>query len=393
MIKPFSFARTPQLIFGDGKLAALPSAIKKYGSKILLVTGANSFLSSASGENVIQQIRDNQFEWRHHAVNGEPSPATIDDAMNEFFAFRPHCVVAIGGGSALDAGKAISAMLPLNQPVKNYLEGVGSGASHPGTKLPFIAIPTTSGTGSEATKNAVICERGEYGYKRSLRHDNFVPDIAIIDPIVMLNCPRETTAASGMDAFTQLLESYVSTASNPLTDGIALEGLKLVARSLWNSYEHGDDLEARGDMALAAYMSGITLANAGLGLVHGFASPVGGFFEVAHGVVCSALMAASNQITIRKLRADTTNAGALEKYAIVGKLFSREENRSNNFYVDSLLDVIGSLRREMRIPTLSHYGVKPDSYEKIVKATDNKNNPVSLNKDEMFEVLELSEAV
>ena len=391
-MKPFLFARTPQLIFGNGKLAALPSTLKKYGSKILLVTGANSFLSSSSGQHVLQQFRDNHIEWGHYPVNEEPAPTTIDDAVDRFFVFTPQCVLAIGGGSVLDAGKAISAMLPLKQPVKNYLEGVGTGVSHPGTKVPFIAVPTTSGTGSEATKNAVICERGEHGYKRSLRHDNFVPDVAIVDPRLTLNCPKETTAASGMDAFTQLLESYVSTVSNPLTDGIALEGLRLVARSLWKSYAHGDAVDARGDMALAAYMSGISLANAGLGLVHGLASPVGGFFNVPHGVVCSALMAASNKVTLRKLRADNINSAALRKYAMVGRLFSTQENRSDNFYIDSLLDIIASLRREMQIPTLSRYGVTRDHYEKIVKAADSKNNPVSLSAEEMFEVIELSES-
>lgn len=391
-MKPFSFARTPHLIFGKGGLAALPSTLKKYGSKILLVTGANSFLSSSSGEHLLQHLRDNHIGFGHYPVNDEPAPATIDDAVSKFFAFTPQCVVAIGGGSALDAGKAISAMLPLNQPVKNYLEGVGSGVSHPGTKVPFVAVPTTAGTGSEATKNAVICERGENGYKRSLRHDNFVPDVAIIDPGLTLNCPKETTAASGMDAFTQLLESYLSVASNPLTDAMALEGLKLVAGSLWKSYAHGQDLDARGDMSLAAYMSGITLANAGLGLVHGFASPIGGFFQIPHGVVCSALMAASNKLTARKLRSHNTNPAALAKYAIVGKLFSREENRSDNFYIDSLLENIASLRREMQIPTLSRYAVTRAHYEKIVKAADSKNNPVSLTKEEMLEVLELSES-
>jgi alcohol dehydrogenase class IV len=393
MIKPFSFARTPHLIFGNGKLAALPSLVKSFGSKILLVTGANSFLSSDSGENLLQQFRDNNIDWAHYPVQGEPTPETVDAAVDRFFAFKPHCVVAIGGGSTLDAGKAISAMLPLNEGVKIYLEGVGTGIAHPGTKIPFVAIPTTSGTGSEATKNAVICERGDNGYKRSLRHDNLVPDTAIVDPLLTLNCPADTTAASGMDAFTQLLESYVSTAANPLTDALALEGLRLISKSLLRSYTHSNDIEARGDMSLAAYISGVTLANAGLGLVHGFASPVGGFFHIPHGVICSTLMAASNKVTIRKLRSEDMNAVALGKYAIAGRLFSPHLNRSDHFYVDALVDVISMLRSTLNIRTLAAYGVTSQHHQKIVPSTDSKNNPVALTQEEMFEVLALSETI
>ena len=201
----------------------------------------------------------------------------------------------------MDAGKAIAAMLPLHEPVKNYLEGVGT-RSHPGVKLPFIAVPTTAGTGSEAAKNAVLSETGEKGYKRSLRHNNFVPNVAVIDPILTLSCPPATTAASGMDAFTQLLESYLSTAGNPITDALAYEGLRQVSGNLLHAFRSGDDLNARIGMALAAFLSGLTLTNAGLGLVHGFAASIGGYFPIAHGVICSSMMPAVNRVTVRRLR-------------------------------------------------------------------------------------------
>ena len=173
----------------------------------------------------------------------EPTPGIVDEAVKKTVSFDPDVVVAIGGGSVMDAGKAISAMLPLVEPVKNYLEGVGTKPAHPGVKVPFIAIPTTAGTGSEAAKNAVLSETGENGYKRSLRHNNFVPNVAIIDPALSITCPPATTAASGMDAFTQLLESYLSTAGNAVTDALAYEGLQQVSRSLrqaysfWNRYQ------------------------------------------------------------------------------------------------------------------------------------------------------------
>jgi alcohol dehydrogenase class IV len=387
MIKNFAFATTPQLHFGRGKLSVLAAAAKGMGSEVLLVTGDHSFLSSSHAPNLLNQLHAEGLTVEQYRIDGEPSPEMIDEAVKLFSSYVPDLVVAIGGGSVLDAGKAISAMLPLNEPVKNYLEGVGVKATHPGVKVPFIAVPTTAGTGSEATKNAVISETGPKGYKRSLRHDNFVPDLAIVDPELTLTCPTSVTATSGMDAFTQLLESYLSTASNPLTDILATKGLKCISRSLLKAYREGGDIEARTDMSLAAHLSGITLANAGLGLVHGFASSVGGYFDVPHGVICSALMSPANKLTVRKLRREQNNAEALEKYAAVGRIFSGHENKSDEYYADFLLSLIDSLTSEMNIPKLSGYGVKPEDFEKIIRATDNKNNPATLNAEEMKEVL------
>jgi alcohol dehydrogenase class IV len=257
-------------------------------------------------------------------------------------------------------------------------------------KVPFIAVPTTAGTGSEATKNAVLSEIGKRGYKKSLRHNNFVPDIAIVDPVLTISCPPSITATSGMDAFTQLLESYLSTKANPITDALAFEGLKRVSFSLMNAYHDGDNLEARTNMALASYISGITLANAGLGLVHGFASAIGGYFAIPHGVICSSLILAANKVTLRKLRSEKKNEGALIKYASVGKMFSRSEGKSDEYYADLLLSVVETWAKEMDVPGLSDGGVTEKDFEKIINASDNKNNPVALTKDEMTEVLELS---
>ncbi len=258
------------------------------------------------------------------------------------------------------------------------------------SKVPFIAIPTTAGTGSEAAKNAVLSETGENGYKRSLRHNNFVPNVAIIDPALSITCPQATTAASGMDAFTQLLESYLSTAGNAVTDALAYEGLQQISRSLRQAYHSGTDINARTGMALAAYLSGITLTNAGLGLVHGFAASIGGYFPIAHGVICSSLMPAANRVTVRKLRSQRSNDNALAKYAIIGKMFAGVENKSSEYYVDFLLDTIEKWTVEMNIPRLSQGGVTSSDFTKIVNATDNKNNPVALSKEEMLEILEMA---
>ena len=368
----------------------LPSVIRPWGSTVLLVTGANALMNSPHGEALLTLLKSAGITVYHCRISREPTPGMIDEAVKTHVADRPSVVVAVGGGSVLDAGKAISAMLLLDDPVKNYLEGVGS-KSHPGDKVPFVAVPTTSGTGSEATKNAVLSEVGEAGYKKSLRHNRFVPDVAIVDPALTVSCPPATTAASGMDAFTQLLESYVSTAANPITDALAYEGLKRVSTGLVRAYRDGTDLEARTDMALASYLSGITLANAGLGLVHGFASALGGYFDIAHGVICSALMAPANEVTVRKLRSDDGQGmGTLAKYAAVGRLFSGVQGKLDSYYVDHLLSVIAAYTRELGIPSLASFGVGASDFDRIVQVSDNKNNPVELDRNEMIEVLDVA---
>ncbi|WP_276368868.1 iron-containing alcohol dehydrogenase [Chryseolinea sp. H1M3-3] len=385
----FNFSHTPQLHFGPGKISDLLSIIKPFGSKILLITGAKSFTSSPYYKSILEQLQAGNIFCAHHTIDSEPSPRIVDDAVRKYAHIELNVIIAIGGGSVLDAGKAISAMLPLNEPVKNYLEGVGT-QSHPGKKVAFIAVPTTAGTGSEATKNAVISETGEFGYKKSLRHNNFVPNVAIVDPMLTRSCTPAITASSGMDAFTQLLESYLSTTANPMTDALAYKGLRYVSDSLRACYQDGTNLDARTGMALAAYLSGITLANAGLGLVHGFAGAIGGYFPISHGVICSSLMTATNKITVRKLRREKNNDEALAKYVQIGKLFAGNENRSDGYYIDYLLDTIQVWAEEMKIPRLRQCGIDPTHFGKIVQSSDNKNNPVALNAEEMLEVLTMA---
>jgi len=387
---PFTLTSTPNLHFGPGKISILPSAAKSFGSKILLITGTRSFPASTDSLDLLEQLDARKMSVEHFTIENEPSPGVIDHAVRTFHSFAPDVVVAIGGGSVLDAGKAISAMLPLNEAVKPYLEGIGKKPVHPGVKIPFIAVPTTAGTGSEATKNAVLSEIGKRGYKKSIRHNNFVPNIAIVDPVLTVSCPPSITATSGMDAFTQLLESYLSTKANPITDALAYEGLKRVSFSLMNVYHDGDNLEARTNMSLASYISGITLANAGLGTVHGLASAIGGYFAIQHGVICSSLILAANKVTLRKLRSEKETNGAIIKYASVGKMFSRSEGKSDEYYADLLLSVVETWTKEMDVPGLSDGGVATKDFEKIINASDNKNNPVTLTKDEMIEVLELA---
>ncbi len=287
----------------------------------------------------------------------------------------------------MDAGKAISAMLTTDGSVTDYLEVVGN-REHPGTKVPFIAVPSTSGTGSEATKNAVISQVGKEGFKRSLRHDNFVPDLALVDPDLTLHCPQEITAAAGMDCFTQLTEAYLSDKASPMTDALALDGLKAVSRSLIRSYTNGDDIKARSDMSYAALMSGICLANAGLGAVHGLAGTIGALFNIPHGAVCGTLMAPANEVNVRELRKMSKQDQALGKYAILGRIFADATGKSDNYYIDFFIDYLNAVSYRLCMPKLSSFGLIHGDLETISSQSDVKNNPVRLSPAQLAGILE-----
>ena len=389
MVDPFQLINTPNIIFGPGKIKELPVQAGKYGKNVLLIHGSGSFIQSKKGEEIIASLDDNGFRLSKASVGHEPSPALIDGIVQENVQNNIDLVVAIGGGSVLDTGKAVSAMLPLNEPVKQYLEKVGS-RKPTGKKLPFIAIPTTSGTGSEATNNAVISEVGEKGFKKSLRHNNYVPDLALLDPELVLSCPPEITAASGMDAFTQLLEAYVSTKASVLTDAWAWEGLKAVHRSLERAVYQGNDLEARTDMSLAALLSGIVLANAGLGLVHGFASSIGGLIDMPHGQVCGTLMAAVHGSNIKALQVNDPKSVVLNKYVKVGVLFSGEtlQEQSDDYYLDQLIWRLNKMTDSFGLERFGRYGMTKSQAAEIAKEkTGNKNNPVSFSAEARRDIL------
>jgi alcohol dehydrogenase len=321
-------------------------------------------------------------------ISGEPTPSTIDTLVAQFQRENLDGVVAIGGGSALDAGKAISAMLPNATPITPFLEGIGS-ATPDGSKLPFIAVPTTSGTGSEATSNAVITKPGADGFKKSLRHDNYIPDLALIDPELMRSCPPDLTAACGMDTFTQLVEGYLSSCSSPLTDAIAWSGIGALKRSLLNAFRDGQDLEARTGMAYAALCSGIVLTNAGLGIIHGLAPALGSAFEIPHGIVCSTLMAAGNEMTLAKLERIKKEQShpALEKYRQLGILFGADPDNEEHLIRQHFIEELYRVTDELKLPPLSDFGVTLDDLERIADDSPNKNNPATLNPDEIRNLL------
>ncbi|NLM96879.1 MAG: iron-containing alcohol dehydrogenase [Halanaerobiaceae bacterium] len=396
MVKKFEFAGIPVIKFGPSFIKKLPEIIADYGDKVLIITG-NSFRNSSACEELVSLLGKRSIKAFTETVHGEPSPDIVDEITGRYRESSLDLVVAIGGGSVLDTGKAVSALLTKNDSVMNYLEGVGTGKLHDGEKIPFVAVPTTSGTGSEATKNAVLSRVGADGFKKSLRHDNFVPDIALIDPELTVSCPPEVTAASGLDALTQLLESYSSTKASPLTDSLAIRGIEFAAQSLLPvSTGEGDNLELRSKMAYASLVSGITLANAGLGVIHGLASPVGGFFNIPHGVVCGTLLAEAIALNIKCLKEDGTEEADyyLEKYARAGQIISNSGEELNidlshdrDYYCEILIEKLREWVEILEIPRLGEYGISTADLDRIAEKTDNKNNPVKLDKEQIKEII------
>ena len=386
MVNDFVLNRVPRILFGNGKLSALPGMIKAFGDNLLILTGRKSFLKSKQADELIDALKSKKINFSTEPVPHEPSPRMIDDLVRKYSGKAISVVVSIGGGSVLDAGKAVSAMLPLGEPVKEYLEGVGT-RKHPGAKIPFIAVPTTAGTGSETTGNSVLSETGPEGFKRSLRHENFIPDIALVDPELTLSCTSMQTAISGMDAFSQLLESFLSTRCSKLTDALALEGILHVRNSLKKAVSNGNDPEARAGMSYASLLSGITITNAGLGLVHGFASSIGGRKDIPHGVICGTLMGVVNRAIIERLLKEDTNPAALEKYIRLGKLLSGTEERSDVDYAFYVANTIESLVEELKIPSLGNYGLTEEEITAIARSTDHKNNPVVFTTEELKDML------
>ncbi|MEJ5361157.1 MAG: iron-containing alcohol dehydrogenase [Spirochaetota bacterium] len=381
----FTLGRLPLTVFSPGAIATLPEYIKKYGTRILLVTGKRSLKQRGALQLIETLLNDNKIQYKLVTIEGEPTVEQIDSIV----ALMNHTVdvvVSIGGGSVIDAGKAISAMIPVQGSVADYLEVVGT-KHHSGEKIPFIAMPTTAGTGSEATKNAVITKPGKNGFKRSLRHDNFVPDVAIIDPQLQQGSPLPVTAASGLDALTQLIESYVSTQSNPFTDALAFSGIEKVGISFAAlCIEKHDTVFHRANMAYAAYISGITLAHAGLGVVHGLASPLGALFGIPHGIACGTMLAAATKATIQKLK-NMGDSYYIKKYAAIAKALTLCNNQSDIDCCNKLISTLEKWIALLNIPRLSEYGVTQEDFHVIIHDGGNKNNPVSLDEQEILQIL------
>ncbi|BBL71053.1 iron-containing alcohol dehydrogenase [Methylogaea oryzae] len=391
-IQPFEIARLPRIVFGDGSLARVPALVAQYGRRILLVTGAKSFLQSGHWSELADALRAAGTEWETFTVAGEPSPQLADEAAGRFRSAGIEVVLGIGGGSVLDAAKAIAGLLRVPNSVMDYLEGVGPELPYAGPSVPFIAVPTTAGTGSEATKNAVLSVQGENGFKKSFRHELLVPEYAVLDPQLLASCPPAQIAANGMDALTQLLESYVSTKANPYTDALAMSGMRMVRDSLFAWYEQAAEAQAaRGAMLYAALLSGITLAQVGLGSVHGLASPLGAFFPIPHGVACGTMVAVCTEVNIRSLRQRAPDSPALPKYAHVGKVLAQDMSLDDAAACDHLVNTLRRWTERLDLPRLSHYGMAAADVAKVVansRGSSMKTNPIVLTDDEVAECLQ-----
>lgn len=387
MKNSYHISNTPELFLGCGSIHHLMALTTRYKGPALIISGGSTLQNIPFFQSFLEELEaENRFSGLVKIIH-EPSPDDIDAAVSIYRGERIGCVVSVGGGSVIDAGKAISAMLKSEGSVQDYLEGVGT-KTPSGLKVPFIAIPTTAGTGSEATQNAVITRQGPEGFKKSLRHMNYVPDMAVVDPELTVSCPPETTAASGMDAFTQLIESHLSTRANPFTDALAFDAIGRIYRFLEQACHHGGNVEARFEMAYAAYISGITLANAGLGVVHGFAQPLGSLFGIPHGVVCGTLMGAANRVTAQKLLEEgMSNTTTFHKYVQMGKLFAGSHAKSDGYYLSFCIDEIERLTNELKLPLLSDYGVKEKDFDGIIASTGLKYHPIKLDEKDLQEIL------
>ena len=379
----FQFATAGRIVFGAKSSRALPEKAKEFGRRIFLITGKNP----------------QRFQWLKEALKAaglnvqifsmvhEPDIPSVQQAVLLARQFRPDLVIAMGGGSVLDTGKIVSAMITNRKDLMAYLEVIGEGKPIREKPVPCLAVPTTAGTGTEVTKNAVVASP-EHRVKVSMRHPWMIPDLAIIDPELTCSMPPEITASTGLDALTQLIEPYVTHQHNPLTDAVCREGLRHAARSLRSAFKNGEDAEAREDMAIASLFGGLALANAKLGAVHGIAGPMGGMFQIPHGILCARLLPPVMAANIRSLHQKKSESGLLQRFHELGQLLN-EDGHAN---ADDALTWIQAVCDDMQVPPLSRFdvdpGLFPELIQKSMRSSSMQGNPVSLNQKELMQIIE-----
>jgi len=373
----FEFATATRIVFGEGTAATLPELARTFGAQPLVVTGA-------SGERAASLVSALSAET--FAVPGEPTVDLVRDGARRAREAACDVVISLGGGSAIDAGKAIAAIATNGGEPLEFLEVVGKGRAIAVPPLPFIAVPTTAGTGSEVTRNAVLGST-EHGVKASLRSAMMLPRVAVVDPELTYGLSPAVTAYTGLDALTQLIEPYVSVRANPLADALCVEGIRRVAGALRHAYHDGADRDARRDMALGSLLGGLALANAGLGVVHGFASPLGGGWNAPHGALCAALLPHGMTANVAALRARAPQHPALERYTVIARLLT---GRSEATAEDGI-HWVQSLCVELKVPTLRVWGITeadlPGVVEKAARASSMQANTLPLTREELIAVI------
>ena len=378
----FEFATAGRILFGPDTLYEAAPLAAALGRRALVVTGRNPERAAP----LLDDLRAHQVETVVFSVPGEPTTSLALEGAEQGRKAGSDLAIAIGGGSAIDAGKAIAALLTNEGDVLEYLEVIGRGRPLANPPAPCIAIPTTAGTGAEVTRNAVLGAQ-DHRVKVSMRSPLMLPRAAIVDPLLTHSMPPAVTASTGLDALTQLLEVFVSSQANPLTDGFCREGLRRAARSLRRAFTQGDDAPARGDMALASLFGGLALANAKLGAVHGFAGPLGGMFPAPHGAVCARLLPYVVEANVRALRERAPDSPALERHREAARILTGNATAEPPDAVAWIQDLCAALKT----PPLSQYGLTQEDIplvtEKARKASSMKGNPIELTAQELTEIL------
>jgi alcohol dehydrogenase class IV len=373
----FEFATATRIVFGEGTAATLPELVRSFGTRPLVVTGASTqraaWLVSALAAETI-------------AVAGEPTVDLVRQGARRVQNAGCDVILSLGGGSAIDAGKAIATIATNGGEPLEFLEVVGKGRAIAAPPLPFIAVPTTAGTGSEVTRNAVLGSTG-HGVKASLRSPLMLPQVALVDPELTYELPPVVTATTGLDALTQLIEPYVSARANPLADAVCVEGIRRVGGALRRAYHDGTDREARHDMALASLFGGLALANAGLGVVHGFAAGLGGSSKAPHGALCATLLPHGMTANVDALRARAPQHPALERYAAIARLLTGRKQAS----AEDGIEWVHALCAELNIPSLGTWGIAeadlPGLVEKAARSSSMQANPLPLTGEELLRVV------
>ena len=378
----FEFATAGRIIFGPGTIGEIGDLAADMGRRAFLVTGKTVDRAAP----VIAQLKNQGVSITQFSVPGEPTTdlvlAAVDSARRDACDF----VIGIGGGSVLDAGKVVAALLTNSGELMDYLEVIGRGQPLSRKPAAYIAIPTTAGTGAEVTRNAVL-DSPQHRVKVSMRSPLMLPDLALIDPELTYAIPPEITAVTGLDAFTQLLEAYVSVNANPLTDGICREGLQRAARSLKKACLDGNNTSARRDMCLASLFGGLALANAKLGAVHGFAGPLGGMYDAPHGALCAGLLPHVLEANLKALQSRAPESPAINRYNEVARIITgRPTDRASEG-----INWIQELCSQLQVPRLAEYGIKETDFSAIIANSKNsssmKGNPILLTETEMLDVL------
>ncbi len=374
----FEFATAARIVFGRGAVAELPKLARELGSRALLVTGRNT--ERAAG------VRS-ALDCEVFSVYGEPTVEIVRRGVEAARGGGCDLVIGLGGGSAVDAAKAIAALATNSGEPLDYMEVIGNGRALERAPMPFVAVPTTAGTGAEVTRNAVLGSP-EHGVKASLRSPLMLAKAAVVDPELTLDVPRDVTAATGLDTLTQLIEPYVSVRANAMTDLFCVEGLKRAANSLERVCRDGRDMDAREAMSFAALLGGLALANAGLGVVHGFASPLGGMLEAPHGALCAAVLPHGTAVNIRALRERDAEGQALRRYGEIARILTGRSDAGP----EDAAQWIAELCEKLGVSNLRRYGLDqgqiPELVEKAARASSMKANALPLTTEELTEIAE-----